>query len=614
MRIILVFILFLLLGVTETPSHQVAENLSVTSPQTTSESQYLGDSASFHESQIRIADSLYKNYLPQYNFDEVKAAMEFFDSIRNEELAIRNYGGRKAIPNSTFLIPNYQCAKAHYYHAVGLTEKDDIVGACEHYLIALEIMEEMMAKDKRLKANDKSLKAKGKKSVDCCPLSVDNNEDYEKIRFVSLIYNRLGRLFYNENYCGLAILKYRKALEYTDLLKDTLAKANVLKELGNSYQLSSEPDSALYYYNESLRYNSALPNKLDVEKSIAQILYNEGKKYTAYILLKKNLTEVKNENVKYSYHCLLGNLYYNDKEYDSALYYLEESLDDDIITKKIAFTTTLSAVYDSLGNYEKKVYYDNFSSKLFKYNINNEVNKSKLQVLYNNYNERKSERIRIETKTRTRRNSIIVSLTTFIIVVLILIYIKFKHIEHSNKLKNEIDDYVNRIDNYSRDIENKNIIINQKEKLINEYQMTNDNKDKIIDKQKKEIDIIKTRISKKNVNIEAYYASDICKKIVGRKDNDFSCMKEDELALLLDSADKHLDNISERLHNSFSGLNKNDIYTICLLILNVEKGKLQYLLGKDRKTIWNRLNKIKRLMNVNEDHDLFLYIKENFLN
>ena len=65
------------------------------------------DSVSFYESQIRLADSLYKNYLPQSNFEEVKAAMEFFDSIRNEELAIRNYGRRKAIPNSTFLIPNY---------------------------------------------------------------------------------------------------------------------------------------------------------------------------------------------------------------------------------------------------------------------------------------------------------------------------------------------------------------------------------------------------------------------------------------------------------------------------------------------------------------------------
>ena len=39
-------------------------------------------SVDYYESQIRKADSLYKNYLPQYNFDEVKAAMEFFDSLQ----------------------------------------------------------------------------------------------------------------------------------------------------------------------------------------------------------------------------------------------------------------------------------------------------------------------------------------------------------------------------------------------------------------------------------------------------------------------------------------------------------------------------------------------------
>ena len=38
-------------------------------------------SVDFYESQIRMADSIYKNYLPQSNFEEVKAAMEFFDSV-----------------------------------------------------------------------------------------------------------------------------------------------------------------------------------------------------------------------------------------------------------------------------------------------------------------------------------------------------------------------------------------------------------------------------------------------------------------------------------------------------------------------------------------------------
>ena len=171
----------------------------------------------YYESQIRLADSLYKNYLPQYNFEEVKAAMEFFDSLRlttdNSQQTLCN---SDAYPRTVDCCPltvdiEFLCARAHYYHAVGLTERDDIVGACEHYFKALEIMEEMMAKDKRQKANGKRLKSKGKekekahgsqliahssrKSVDRCLLTVDNPEDYEKIRFVSLIYTRLGSCF-----------------------------------------------------------------------------------------------------------------------------------------------------------------------------------------------------------------------------------------------------------------------------------------------------------------------------------------------------------------------------------------------------------------------------------
>jgi hypothetical protein len=87
-------------------------------------------------------------------------------------------------------------------------------------------------------------------------------------------------------------------------------------------------------------------------------------------------------------------MYYHDEEYDSALYYLEQSLENCIISQRIAFVTKLSAIYDSLGDYEKRSYYDNLSSKLFKNDINKEIDKSKIQTLYNNYNERNERRMK----------------------------------------------------------------------------------------------------------------------------------------------------------------------------------------------------------------------------
>ena len=161
----------------------------------------------------------------------------------------------------------------------------------------------------------------------------------------------------------MSLLNYKKALYYSVISNNDISTARTIKCIGHTFQLSNIADSALYYYNKSLNSSIDVINKLDVEKCIAQILFNKGEKDSAYMLLKKNLHLI-NDNIKYSYHFTLGNMFYIDKEYDSALYYLEKSLDKNIITQKIAFTTKLSSIYDSLGNYEKRAYYDNISSKL----------------------------------------------------------------------------------------------------------------------------------------------------------------------------------------------------------------------------------------------------------
>ena len=327
----------------------------------------------YFENQIRLADSLYKNYLPQYNFEEVKAAVMFFDSLRlttdnsqrttdlleSENLKISESEKgceQQTISNETFFeteksvniseicgnektnhrftqkksekssepramsheqrfrkaqssqletqspennvdhnellkfqnskILEFLRARAHYYHAVGLTERDDIVGACEHYFIALEIMEletENLKTSKSGKGSEQRAMSHEQKFRNAHSSKLEaQSPDYEKIRFIALIYTRLGELFYSENYCNLAISKYRKALRYVLLLGENKAVANTYKCLGNSYQLYDMPDSALYYYNMSIKTDSNLTNRLDVEKSIAKILFNKGEKDKAY--------------------------------------------------------------------------------------------------------------------------------------------------------------------------------------------------------------------------------------------------------------------------------------------------------------------------------------------
>ena len=605
----------------------------------------LCDSAFYYESQIRKADSLYKNYLPQSNFEEVKAAVEFFDSLRlttdnsqqTTDFVHRIFPNKRQRTMCTVPEPvegtisgastssataytrtvdccplsvDFICAKAHYYHAVGLTEKDDIVGACEHYLIALEIMEDddiiKSLRDTKTQRRKVLKKQRNDEKTLCDSVTLrlcDSDEDYERIRFIHLIHTRLGELFLEEGCSNLSIINNISALRYSYMLNNVVIQARTLKCIGNGYLLSNNIDSALFYYNESLKICSDNDNKLDIEKCFAQILYNEGEKNTAFALLKKNLNEINNENVKYSYHCLLGNLYYNNKVYDSALYYLEESLDNNIITKKIAFTTTLSAIYDSISNYEKKAYYDNFSANLLKNSINKEVDRTKLQILYNNYNQRKADKEITTAKMKARNKTIAISIIVLVVVTFVIIYIRYNHKKQNDKLKKEID-------GYASDIDNKDIIISQKEQLVGEYKKAIEKKDEIIKKQSNEIqNYIYEKEQVTTMDFESYYNCNICKKILNEKEERYTVLSAADLSLLVDSANENLNNILKKLKELYPQLNNNDMYYICLSMLNISVNGTSYLMGRTRKTVWLRIKTIKSYMNLKDNDDLLTFLK-----
>ena len=672
----------------------------------------LCDSASYYESQIRKADSLYKNYLPQYNFEEVKAAMEFFDSLRlskttdnrqqttgfvhrwttdnsqqTTDIFHRIFPNKRqrtmctvpepvegttlgastssatAYPRTVDCSPlsvDFSSAKAHYYHAVGLTEKDDIVGACEHYLIALEIMEDddLIKRHKDAKTQRRKVlkKQRNDEKTLCDSVTLrlcDSDEDYEKIRFVALIYTRLGKLFLNENYSNLALIKYKNALKYYNIINDTMYVSYTYKSLGNVCQLNGKLDSALYCYNESLRYDSSLINKLDVEKNIAQILFDRGDRDSAYLLIKSNFEKIENYNAKDSYSFILGEMYFVDKLYDSAICYLERSYNSQHYYTRLMSSRMLSVIYDSICNIDKKAYYDDIVSKLSIKSINKSVDTNKLQAVYDNYNKRKIERERAESK----RNTIVLFVLFSVIVILafiVIILITYRNkirrnnlldkLENQDNVINKINDDIRQreleIDEYSKMIEEKKGCIVKLEKELKEKEQeisdrktdidTIENdllikidelehlkeelslKNKTIEKQQKEFVKLKQNVKRINENIDfdGYYNAEICKRILGRKKSDFTALTDDELALLLDAADRHLGVMTETLSQKYPRLRKEDMYCISLILLNTNKSDYHYLLGRNRKTIWERINRIKSIMNIDDNKDLFLSIKD----
>ena len=137
-------------------------------------------------------------------------------------------------------------------------------------------------------------------------------------------------------------------------------------------------------------------------------------------------------------------------------------------------------------------------------------------------------------------------------------------------------------------------------------------KNKTIEKQQKEFIKLKQNVKRINesIDFDGYYNAEICKRILGRKKSDFTALTDDELALLLDAADQHLGVMTETLSQKYPRLRKEDMYCISLILLNTNKSDYHYLLGRNRKTIWERINRIKSIMNIDDNKDLFLSIKD----
>lgn len=486
------------------------------------------------EYSILLAEALYKNYLPQSNFDDVKAIVDYIET-------------EKTTPNSTLLIPDYLCAKAHYYHAVGLGERNDVVESCEHYLKALEMMSEIK--------------------------TLDN----EQTRFLYLIYTRLGELFLNEHYCDIAIVKFKYAYKYAQQLGNNNSIANVLKFIGSTYQLTGDIDSALFYFNKSLKISPNTINKLDVEKNIAQILYEKGEKDSAYNIIMDNLNKIECFSPAYSYYSILGDFYYYDNKYDSAIYYLEHSFESQFFYTKLNAARRLSAIYDSLYDYESKTYYDNIISKFSIDNINRNADNAKIQNVYDKYKERKNE----TEASKNRKELYVIISVLWVFGFIVIMFIRYRY-------KRTHKELVDTLDSKERAISDYKVKLKRKEQKLSEIKM------------KAEI----------NIDFEAYHNSAICQKILNRKPTDFTALSESELALLIEAADKNLGNLTNRLKDKYPNLKKDDFYYICLLLLNIEKNKFQYLFGRNRKTIWERLNKIKNIMNISDNDDLHIFMKK----
>ena len=235
-----------------------------------------------HYANLLLAELLYKNDYEQTNRAELLEAVAYYDSVTCPFLA----------------------ARAHYINGVGYYERDSVVAACVEYLKAAEIMEERFSEKEFV----------GKKA-----------------QFMALAYTHVCGLFSDQYLHEQAIYFGRQSLPYYDKFdNEPRHVAWMLDEIGSQYNMMQQWDSAEWYYNQAIAVLKDTNNLTYRDVSTAKAFLNYTKKKEPQPTIKQlHCLLAQAESVKeYLARCLMiGEIYYQEKNIDSAGYYLNQVFD-----------------------------------------------------------------------------------------------------------------------------------------------------------------------------------------------------------------------------------------------------------------------------------------------
>ncbi len=350
-----------------------------------------------HYCQLLISELLYKNDYGQSNRPALQQTVRYFDSLCLCKGFARN------ISTIAFLD-----ARAHYINGAGYYECDSVVEACKEYLKALEVMEGRFE---------------------------EKETGGYKAQFIALIYTRLSILFSD-------MYLHEQAIHFAQLSLASNQKLDVPKwhvarmlcEIGAQYDIMKQLDSAEYYYF----------NAVKVLNDTNSLLYRDISSLQLFLSYKKNglqentlnqshllLNNAKTET-EYLSRCLtIGEIYFHEKQFDSARYYINNVYNKtkSIASKKQAAEWMLD-ISKTQGKDDEILEYADFLAPFANQEENQSEVKSQLTELYNAFRQSNLTR---QHQRMAKKNTTISLVVIGVLIVGLLSYILLYHYNRRRK-------------------------------------------------------------------------------------------------------------------------------------------------------------------------------------
>lgn len=510
----------------------------------------------YYEYQILIAEALFKNDFLQTNDSAVFEAVKYYDSLAE------NY------PKNVEVL--FQKSRAHYYDAVGKTENNNIKNACADYLISLKTINHIKEKDRTFNVN----------------------------YFNGLIYNRLANIyFYNDAfYLSIGLDK---------MANECFAKINRIQPIAYNYLCIAKMLSTMDLYEEVENYlnladslitdvlkveDNQLKRKILMERALlASYRDNDNKK--ALDLARQYMSKTDGEEERISGYTTLGEIFYRDCQYDSALYYFEKDFSRNHYTM-LHCGNRIIEISNIIGDSEKVAYYAPFLAEETSKELGLAPLKAELVAMYEKY---EADRHKAEIKNLLFKIIIILVLLIIVVVTVFYVVSVFRKRRHLNEISRK-DWYIGTLHGKIKKTtaENKNAKENIKSlenKLIG-----------LQDAETRELISFSDRMR----NIKA---DEFCKKLFAITQMHIKTtvkypdlvLSNDEKMYLTELFDKELKGSLRAIITKHHRLKRSDELLLCLYLLGLDEKHIAAVTGNSYHNVFVRSKKCLKAIGCESD-------------
>ncbi len=524
-----------------------------------------------HYANLLLSELLYKNDYAQTNRTELQQAVSYFDSLvvngadtRGVSLQTRprRDARRSSAQNIAFLD-----ARAHYINGVGYYERDSLVPACAEYLKTLEMMESRFGEEELVG---------------------------HKAKFMTYTYNRLGDMFSEQFMMEPAIFCYKNSLVFSHISPiSPYSVSSAMYRIGKQFNKKKEIDSASYYYSQAIKN---MPDTIaafyrDIVSSQTLLSYQlTHQEEMSLQRLKQMAILADDNNEKLTRYLVIGYIYFEEREYDSAQLYLKsvfENMDDAISQMQAA--EYLRILYDSLDEKKQSDFYIHFLAMHKPMEPETDAKISNLSELFKNYLDEKQNQ-QAEKEKHEERKQTIKKTIGILVPILLFIVIIFSLLIRSRHKKNlEAERQAHNIE--------KNAISGRLKKSNQELREL---KGQI--KQQENNTVQKTELQAANFTDEP-----VCRLILERvKEGRFKskvdyvyykdyALDKEQIRSLCIAVDSHFRQFTTRLKKTYPTLTKSDLEYCCLYLLGLTDADVAALMQRAYSTISERNSKLRKI-------------------